>query len=88
MWFRLEDIAMPIYEYQCTGCETRFEELINNDSDEADVICPLCQTTKVFKVMSQFAVGSSASPGAGEPLPPCAAGGGCGGGGCGGKGHH
>ncbi len=53
---------MPLYEYQCSKCENRFEALVMNAEDEAEVECDACQSTKVFRVVAPFAVcGLSAS---------------------------
>jgi len=32
---------MPLYEYQCRNCETRFER-IEHDSSPSDGVCPEC----------------------------------------------
>jgi putative FmdB family regulatory protein len=45
---------MPMYEYQCSKCEARFEELVTSPEDEAEIKCSSCGSTKVFKVMSTF----------------------------------
>jgi putative FmdB family regulatory protein len=42
---------MPIYEYQCSGCEHRFEEL-QKISDPILVKCPVCQEPKLKKLVS------------------------------------
>lgn len=42
---------MPIYEYQCTECENRFEKLVFAGDDEL-VECPECGTERVQKLMS------------------------------------
>jgi putative FmdB family regulatory protein len=67
-----------MYEYQCTACEHRFEELVATAEAEALVACPQCGSPKIFKLFSSFSVGA-ARPGSGRGpgLPPCATGGGC-----------
>jgi len=76
--------AMPIYEYVCMSCESRFEELVRPDETPD---CPECGAKKVQRQLSVFAahgsakssVGSSAAkPGFGGPSL-----GGCGSGSCG-----
>ena len=66
---------MPLYEYECQGCEERFELLVRSDTK---IVCPACAGTEVEKCLSTFAthVGSSSTPlpQCGVPLP----GGGCG----------
>jgi putative FmdB family regulatory protein len=62
---------VPIYEYTCQGCETKFEKLVRTMSskDDAQTIpCPKCGSTKTARSFSVFAVGaeqakSSPAPG-------------------------
>ena len=41
---------MPIYEYECCGCQEKFEKLVFR-SDEA-VCCNACGSSRVQRVMS------------------------------------
>jgi putative FmdB family regulatory protein len=50
---------MPLYEYVCQSCETRFEKLVKRFAEE--VACPACASGAVDKQLSVFAVGSSPS---------------------------
>ena len=64
---------MPIFEYRCQDCETRFETIVWRDSGKVE--CPDCGTHEVTKVISSFAIsnGSSGNP-VEEPGPcPCGA---------------
>jgi putative FmdB family regulatory protein len=74
---------MPIYEYACNGCGSRFEKLVRRFAEE--VSCPACASQAVDKQLSVFAVGASGSsakaPAACE-APACGAGA-CGSGACG-----
>lgn len=51
---------MPIYEYQCRECEERFERFV---SGRARVACPECESKRVERLLSVFAV----SNGSGRP---------------------
>ena len=51
---------MPIYEYVCQSCETRFEKLVKRFAEA--VSCPACASGAVDKQLSVFAVGSRAAP--------------------------
>jgi putative FmdB family regulatory protein len=42
---------MPIYEYQCTACDYRFEKL-QKMSDEPLVDCPSCEKPELKKLVS------------------------------------
>jgi putative FmdB family regulatory protein len=71
---------MPIYEYTCSTCEHRFEELVSADGRTL-VACPECASSDVTKLFSSFATRS-----VGGDMPRTAVGGGgggCCGGGCG-----
>ena len=46
---------MPLFEYRCRDCEKRFEEIVLG---EAKPRCPSCESRKVEKLLSVFAVGS------------------------------
>jgi putative FmdB family regulatory protein len=48
---------MPLYEYVCTACRSRFEKLVRRFGE--DVACPSCASSAVDKQLSVFAVGSS-----------------------------
>jgi putative FmdB family regulatory protein len=69
---------MPIYEYVCMQCESRFEELVRNGEQPP---CPDCGHSNVRKQLSVFSAhGSSTQPTLGGGST---AGGGCCGGSCG-----
>ena len=55
---------MPIYEYLCDDCGTRFEKLVRRDDP---VLCPSCgesHLTTQFSTFSARANGKSAEPAA------------------------
>ena len=63
---------MPIFEYQCRECGTKFEQLVQ--SYEADVSCRRCESPRVDRLLSAFAVsGGSGQTASAEP-GPCACG--------------
>ena len=61
---------MPIYEYTCSSCKTRFEQLVRSmkAADEAQK-CPKCGSDKTARSLSVFAV-STTAPGSSE-APTC-----------------
>jgi putative FmdB family regulatory protein len=75
---------MPIYEYACTACDHRFEELVSA-AGTTIVACPSCRSGDVEKLLSTFQrtrVGGD-MPSVPAPIPHGGGGGGCCGGGCG-----
>jgi len=60
---------VPLYEYQCKTCESRFEQLVVND--KADVACRICGSPEVDRVLSTFAVVGEGGR-AREAQGPCA----------------
>jgi putative FmdB family regulatory protein len=74
---------MPIYEYLCEECETRFEKIVINKQQE--IACPKCASKKASIQLSVFATanGSSNGSSAKSSAPSSGGGGSCCGGGCG-----
>jgi len=59
---------MPLYEYECQSCSTRFEHLVRENDRP---ICPSCHGEQLERVLSVFAVRASSdtSPRASQPSP-------------------
>jgi putative FmdB family regulatory protein len=75
---------MPMYEYGCQACNTRFDRLRRMDQDDADVACPHCRSANVQRRLSTFAAHSRDAAGvSAAATAPVATGGGCCGGSCG-----
>ncbi len=72
---------MPMYEYYCSSCRTRFENLVRVPGAGAHATCPTCGRHNVPRVLSTFA--AVRGSGADAELAPTAGGGCCGAGGCG-----
>ncbi len=79
---------MPLYEYRCNACQTRFELLRRMADREVVAVCPGCESRTTMPLISRVGQNShGASALAGLPTPasaPSGGGGGCCGGGCGG----
>lgn len=58
---------MPIYEYQCSDCQTVFETLVTSVSAGREIVCSRCKSTNVKKIMSS----SSFKRQAGAVAPSC-----------------
>lgn len=53
---------MPIYEYVCPDCETRFEQLQaapSTSEKRGQVHCPKCGGKKAIRVFGRVAIGGS-----------------------------
>jgi putative FmdB family regulatory protein len=58
---------MPLYEYRCDRCGAEFEELVAARAADA-VTCRRCNSVRVTRLLSAFAVGGTAlATGALEP---------------------
>ena len=66
---------MPIYEYKCQDCGTKFEKLVRH-SDAAETACPSCGKTRLEQQFSTFAAHSGSSSHSSE-APMCPSGGSC-----------
>jgi len=59
---------MPIFEYRCSACGHRFEDLRSQGEADDPGDCPKCGKPKVERMMSSFATAGCALPGA-DPGP-------------------
>jgi putative FmdB family regulatory protein len=60
---------MPIFEYVCKQCESRFELLVGPSAKAA---CPECRSEELRRQLSVFAVGSAPAGGRrAAPVSPC-----------------
>lgn len=50
---------MPIYEYRCEACGAQFEELTSSSDTGRTPRCQKCESRRVTRLLSAFAVGSS-----------------------------
>ncbi len=70
---------MPLYEYECQSCATRFEHLVREDDRP---VCPSCKGERLERVLSVFAVRVPSGPPSRAAAPSacagCANGAGCG----------
>lgn len=76
---------MPLYEYYCSNCKSKFELLVSHKHAN-DVVCTKCHGEKVHRLLSTFAFahsdGDDASYDYSDAMPSMG-GCGCGGGSCG-----
>ena len=64
---------MPIYEYKCQDCGTKFEKLVRRSSDSAELECPSCGQRRLNQELSTFAAHASGAPKSSE-MPVCPSG--------------
>jgi putative FmdB family regulatory protein len=48
---------MPLFEYECENCKTRFEQLVFNH--ESEIVCRNCGSSKVTQLLSVFSVAAT-----------------------------
>jgi len=65
---------MPIYEYRCDDCGTKFEKLVRRAEDAASLVCPSCGEKHLKQELSTFAPRVSAGGARPFEAPPCASG--------------
>ncbi len=76
---------MPVYEYRCTACDHKFEELVSISGGRL-IACPDCSSTETEKMLSRFQrtrAGGVDSPAIAAGMAAAPKRGGCCGGGCG-----
>lgn len=76
---------MPIYEYRCAGCQTKFELLRSFSRAGEPAACPNCHSENSRRLISAFACFSKSEGGATTAVGGSSCGGSCGG--CSGCGH-
>lgn len=45
---------MPIFEYRCTECGTKYEVFHKSKENKNEVVCPNCHSLKNKKLLSSF----------------------------------
>lgn len=45
---------MPVFEYKCSECETKFEILHKSTTVKEMIVCPVCNSSKNKKLFSSF----------------------------------
>ncbi len=61
---------MPIYEYQCTQCEERFEVRQSMGEDGSKLHCPKCTAPNPKRVISSFSSPGSSTSESSKISPP------------------
>ncbi|KAB8139681.1 zinc ribbon domain-containing protein [Chloroflexia bacterium SDU3-3] len=46
---------MPIYEYECSHCNGRFQKLVSGFRDPEGLSCPRCRSLDISRAVSRFA---------------------------------
>jgi putative FmdB family regulatory protein len=62
---------MPLFEFRCRDCGTTFEKIV--PSSTTPVSCKQCESPKVDKLLSVFAVGPSGRSSPAMESGPCGA---------------
>jgi len=70
---------MPVYEYYCKDCKTKFEALRPMSKADAPIACKKCEGKHTSRAISRFAAHSGGKAIAGAGGGGCAS---CGGGSC------
>lgn len=66
---------MPIFEYSCQDCGTRFEKLVRGTAGQDELACPSCGQAHLKQELSVFAAHAHGSPSKAAQPPagaPCA----------------
>jgi putative FmdB family regulatory protein len=53
---------MPIFEYVCQDCHSKYEKFVRSRLAKVELACPECGSAKASKVFSAFSTGSSSGP--------------------------
>jgi len=58
---------MPIYEYRCLDCNTKFEQIVSLTSPKEKITCVKCKSGRVQKAISASSYRLSTSSGSSIP---------------------
>jgi putative FmdB family regulatory protein len=64
---------MPIYEYRCEDCGTKFEKLVRRQAEAPGVECPSCGQQHLRQELSTFAAHAGGNARSAE-MPVCPSG--------------
>ncbi|MEQ1886615.1 MAG: zinc ribbon domain-containing protein [Bryobacteraceae bacterium] len=64
---------MPIFEFQCDDCGTKFEKLLRRAGETEGVECPSCGENHITEQLSTFAAHANGSPKQ-SAMPSCGSG--------------
>lgn len=64
---------MPLYEYECSDCEARFEALRAMSAADEAIACPKCEGENTHRVLSLFSAigGEGVIAGSGASCSSC-----------------
>ena len=65
---------MPIFEYSCADCGTKFEKLVRRSADADALQCPSCGEKHLTQELSTFAAQVSGGAGKSAEAPACPSG--------------
>ena len=65
---------MPIYEYKCDACGSKFEKLVRRSDDTVALKCPSCGDNHLSQEFSTFAAHANGAPSRSESAPMCPSG--------------
>ena len=68
---------MPLYEYYCSHCHTKFDALRPMSQADAPIKCEHCESKQTARVLSVFFASSGGKPVEGTAGGGCACGGAC-----------
>ena len=64
---------MPIYEYRCEDCGTKFEKLVRRSAEASETECPKCGQMYLKPESSTFAANANGAPKSAD-MPSCPSG--------------
>jgi putative FmdB family regulatory protein len=65
---------MPIFEYKCQDCGTKFEKLLRRSVEAAELDCPACGKKHLTQEFSTFAAHASGAAAHSSDAPVCPSG--------------
>ena len=64
---------MPIFEYRCEDCGSKFEKLVRRSDEASELACPSCGQKHLQQELSTFAAHANGGSKSAD-VPPCPSG--------------
>ena len=62
---------MPLFNYICRDCNSRFQLLKGVTAEEAEDKCPECGSSNIKRLMSNFSISGGSAGDSGDSCPTC-----------------
>lgn len=62
---------MPLYEYTCGDCKSKFDQLVRTANRDDEIECPACGSAQTARALSLVAVSADQKGAGSNDTPAC-----------------